>query len=283
MPEIKTKLNSYALTDFIGHELDGTERFTFLIEAKPGKVTEDLETGDTEQTVKIVGLWDCADDEATVAMMRRLRTKYKQADDDANGRKALGSYTEQPLLYTDSSGVVMTTDEIAEARGERWSDSDEFRVVFDGGQVGFWPDDFPGQTLAAPGGMMALPNDLSERGRVARYVDPETAETIAEWSDEDRAAEEVLIAEREAAADAEAVAVLEAGRTPQIDGRPVSALKAGEVVAYVKASSDHTWLAQLLGWERGQKKPRRSVMNAVVAALTATGVETESLVEEPAG
>lgn len=279
MPEIKTKLNSYALTDFIGHELDGTERFMFLVEAKPGKVTEDLETGDTEQTVKIYGLWDCSDEDEAVALMRRLRTRYKQADDDANGRKALGSYTEQPLLYTDSSGVVMTANEIAEARGDRWTEGDEFRVVFEGGQIGFWPDDFPGQTLAAPGGMMALPNDLSERGRVVRYVDPETGEAIAEWSDEDRAAEEALVAEREAAEDADAVAELEAGRTPQIDGRPLSALKAGEVVDHVAGCDDASWLARALHHERGSAKPRRSVLKALLDRMTTLGLVD---LEEPA-
>jgi hypothetical protein len=273
---VKSTLNSAAVTDLIGdREIAQSERFVFLVEAKPGKAV--FEGGDLEsQTLLVDGVWDASGDDSVPGLLRKLRALDRVERDEKNGSKALASYTEQPAMYCDASGVVMTPAEIAEARGASWSETDTFVVEFEGGEKGLWPDEFPKQVLAAVGGLMALPGDLSERGRVVRYLEPESLVVLDEWSDADRLAEEEAQAERELAADAAAVEELEAHRTPQIGDRPISAMKAGDVVQFVKVcdEADASWLARALHWERGSKKPRRSVLNALLGQMGDLGLDT---------
>src|SRR5690349_12876315 len=137
---VKTTLNSAAVTDLIGdRELEGCERFVFVVEAKPGPQVRPS-PGEPVDSQKLVvdGVWDASAEESVPSLLRKLRALDRVERDEKSGTKALASYTEQPAMYCDASGVVMTPAEIAEARGARWSDGDTFVVEFEGGEKGLW-------------------------------------------------------------------------------------------------------------------------------------------------
>lgn len=260
--------------------VEGTVTGYGLVETKDG--------AKLQQVLTVDDLWEVTDDEAADRLLRKVRAQTRLAADTDAGRNPIASFTEQAAQYvTDADGVLMTPAEIAAARGEAWAPDDSFVIEFRGGARGLWPEEFPGQELAAPGGMMLVPGgDAAERDQVVAYYQPDSAETIAVWTDEDEAERLRLLEERaaaeEAAADREAMAELEAARsgdglsTPQIGGRPITALRVSDIASYAATCDDASWLARALHAERGAGA-RPWALKALLGRLETLGLDPEEV------
>jgi hypothetical protein len=209
----------------------------------------------------------------------RFRAEARQAADAAMGRVSLGNElddTAQPVITRD--GVVMTAAEIAEARGDTVPPAEgSFTIEFVGGARGVWPEDWLGlgQSLAAVGGQMRLPGStaLGETDQVSRWLDPESGQPFAEWSDADEQArlvelEEHLAAE-EAKADRETVEEMarpEGDDDPPWDG--YDGMTAKDVVDQIDAIESRPELEDLIAYETDQKN-RVSVVSTAQQRLVA--------------
>lgn len=269
--EVVTKVKGTA--EAVTNELEIGDTLVGLVEFE---VTEAHSEKASAKGVKIhqaLTLQDFLPTEEADQMLRKMRAERRARRDAEAGVVPAAAWTEQAETYVDASGVVMTPQEIAEARGETWSPEESFTIEFANGERALWPDEFPGQDLAAPGGTMRVPTDdeVPVREQVVAYFDADGVE-LARWSDADEEARAELVeqrqAEREAAEAAAAVAELEAGRSePLVGEEPLSKVKAATVVAAIKGSDDKSWMARVLHAERGSAKPRKSVLNAVMAQL----------------
>lgn len=260
--------------------VEGTVTGYGLVETKDG--------AKLQQVLTVDDLWEVTDDEAADRLLRKVRAQTRLVAETDAGRVPIAGFTEQAAQYvTSADGVLMTPAEIAEARGETWKPTDSFVIEFRDGARGLWPEEFPGQELAAPGGMMLVPGvEAAERDQVVGYLDVDSAEPIAWWSDEDEA-ERLRVAEEraaadEAAADTEAMELLEAARsgdglsTPQIDGRPITALRVGEVAAFAATCDDASWLGRALHAERGAGG-RPGVLKALLGRMETLGLDPEEV------
>lgn len=162
-------------------------------------------------------------------LLRSLRAAHKIASDRRDGKEPLGGELEQPdptelgIEVVVDGAVVLTTTEAAERRGEIVPGLpivDVAVLVFEDGTRALWPDDWSdvvgphpeaGERLVQPGAKKG-----AEPSLVVQILDPDTGETVEEWTAEDEAARlaelEAEAMAAEARADAEAVAELEAGR-----------------------------------------------------------------------
>lgn len=260
-------------------ELD--DKIVFLVE---GRVDEHkLKTEGLTQVVVIEEAYPLTDDES-IELLRVQRSKYRVIDDDKKGLAALAfDDSVQPSQLRMVDGVLMTTAEIAERRGEDIDPSgDELTVEFVDGTRGLWPDDWAGtgQSLAYVGGFMRTPTSPpGETVQVVRYLNLETGEPISEWSEEDEAdrlasAEEAALVE-EAKADREVVEDLEAKRAAKRSDSVAEfpGLPAKDAIAAVEACTDLEVLTQLEDAERDNKN-RQTVLSAIAArqgALDAKG------------
>lgn len=253
-----------------------------LVELKCTTHTEN-EDGSTAQTILVSDLYRVDDDKDAKKLLKKVRAVVQVEKDEKAGRVPAGAWTEQAAQYlgtTDGSGVVMTLREIAEARGQTWSEEDTFVIEFVGGQRGHWPDEFPAQELAAPGGMMLIPGgEAAERGQVVAFISIETGKPFDTWTPEDEA-ERLLVLEQEAivaeAEAAEAAASASTSEAPPATGElddvatiadePIGKLNGNHVVAHVRGCVDLDWLELALATEKAGKG-RKTVVKAIEARI----------------
>lgn len=164
---------------------------------------------------------------------RRILSAAKQAyrvgDDMRHGRLpgVLGDrpgFKLTPEGWTDSSGNILTEEDLAQIRGEGLVRAaadptfDAVVLVFGDGSRAKWPDDYPSAELGQD-----PPHAGEEIGdaRIREVLDAHTGETLEEWSDADEDARlaklEAEAEAAEAAGDAEAIAELEAGRDSDVE------------------------------------------------------------------
>lgn len=231
------------------------EKTWLLVEAEVDEAYKLKATGDgpkLHQVLQVVDLFELdPDEEETKALVRATRAFHRDLDDRRAGRTRLPSDdTRQPegvAGVVDSSGVVMSAAEIAEARGIDLDPAgDDVVVEFFGGDRYSWPADWlgTGQSLAAVGGFMREPGaEPGEVSQVQRLLRPDDGSVIDEWTeaDEDRR----LLAAEQAAEAAEAA---EVDATVELLGQSAKAVE--EVV---REAREPAWLEQLLEAEAAGK------------------------------
>ncbi len=225
---VVTKLNGAGQR--IARAMHIDEKVVLVVEAQVSNVGHGR-TGDGVKRIHVLSVLDVYELEGKpgAVLLRSLRAAHKIAADRRDGKEPLDG-VDQPEptgegleVRVDSSGVVLTDVEAAEARGEILPGLpvvDAAVVVFEDGTRALWPDDWPdavgahpeaGDRAWKPGSKKGAPDEL-----VRQILDPDTGETLEEWTDameaERLAEEEREAREAEAAADRDAAAALEVGR-----------------------------------------------------------------------
>lgn len=223
------------------------------------------------------------------ALLKKARATAVTKTDRKKGRTGFHvDDTVQPVGIsgvTDSSGVVMSAKEIAEAQGFTLDPDDDLVCVkFVDGTKAMWPDDWhdSGQTLAHPGGFMRPPKGSpGDTVQVIEILDVDSAQPVVPaWTAEDeerRLAQleaEAIEAEAEAAAADVAVTeeLLAARGGDDLSTTEVLGRKVGDIKKVVSGSSSPEWLQDLLAGE-GAGKGRSSLMRAIEARLFELGGE----------
>ena len=229
---IVTKLSGSL--DEVARPIHPGDRGYVLVEWKFGGANHNGDPLKRTQTLDVHGAFEVGQAEAE-PLMAAHRAAAVAARDEALGRRSLGAEVDDTVqVTTNADGVVMTAAELAEARGDLLPADRSFAVEFLGGARGVWPEAWLGlgQTLAAVGGTMRLPEStaLGEVDQVIRWVDLESGEALAEWTEGDEEARladlEQALAVAEAKADRE---VVEAMTRPAPDLADDEADDAGEV------------------------------------------------------
>jgi len=256
------------------------EKTWLLVEAEVDEAYKLKATGDgpkLHQVLQVVDLFELdPDEDETKALVRATRAFHRDLDDKKAGRTPLPSDdTRQPEAVAgvvDSSGVVMSAAEIAEARGIDLDPAgDDVVVEFFGGDRYSWPADWlgTGQSLAAVGGFMREPGaEPGEVSQVQRLLRPDDGSVIDEWTeaDEDR---RLLAAEQAAEADE---AAEDEQRTTDAAGGDGPALvldqSAKAVEALVREAREPAWLELLLEAEKAGKA-RKGLLQTIRLRLAA--------------
>lgn len=205
----------------IGRAMHHGERVVLLVEAELVDVRHP-KTKDGIKRHQVLTVADLYEIEGPAGkrLLTAQREAYRLADDQRHGRKVLtdGVGTIRvPAGLTDDHGHPLDEEALAELRGDPLAAAmadpglDPVTVVFEDPMSPLsWPDEFePGTPKPAPGSF------VGDR-QVREWLDPDTGDVLAEWTDEQ---EDARLAELEAAAMAEeaagnraAMEELEAGR-----------------------------------------------------------------------
>jgi hypothetical protein len=260
----------------IGRAIHHDDRVVLLVEAELVDVRHP-KTKDgikRHQVLKVADLYEVEGAEGR-RLLTMMRENYRKADDARHNRRVLteGVGTIRvPAGVTDDHGHPLDEEALAEVRGDRFVEAmadpglDPVVVVFDDRSSRYWPDDFdPGASKPAPGSFVG---DL----QVREWLDPDSEDVVAEWTDEEEDArlarlEAEALAE-EAAGNRAAVEELEVGRerargTPA-EGEPwegYEVSRAPEIIEHVKAMKDLDEVFAVVSWEEAHGG-RKTVLEA---------------------
>lgn len=191
-------------------------------------------------------------------LLTHMREAYRMADDQRHGRLPLADgvgTVRVPAGFTDDHGNLLDEEALAEIRGESLTSAmadpglDPVVVVFDDRSSQYWPDDFdPGTPKPEPGSFVV------DR-QVREWLDPDSEDVLAEWTDEQEDARLAELEEaaraREAVEDRAAFEELEAARG-RVVGEPWPGYEqstAKEVVEHVRSMDDRDEVFAVAGWE----------------------------------
>ena len=165
------------------------DRIVFVGEARVRKAGHE-ETDDGlvyVETLKVVDLFEIGAEPGR-RLLSAVRTSYRTNDDEREGRQALPDI--DLVGATDASGVVLTDAELREIRGDPVRamlspDMTPVVVVYSDGLRELWPAEFgPEEPRPLVGETMDEGDEDLPRIYVEKLLNPETGETVAEWTRE---------------------------------------------------------------------------------------------------
>lgn len=178
------------------------------------------------EVLKVRDLFEIAGD-AGLRLLSSVRQAYRVADDEREGRQPIPGVDG----WTDGSGVAVSSDELADLRGDPARAMTDERVtpvvvLFSDGARQLWPDEFdPGEARPAAGDRFEAAEEGLDYVYVAKLLHADTGETLEEWTDTD---EEKRLLRAEQQAENEERLADAAAEAPSTSGEePVSGEVAG--------------------------------------------------------